>query len=174
MSPSKRRVLKPFALCAAVLASCCSGLAEPEIHLIPKGYTGNVFIIYAMDGGDQLLAKASSPCTASHRQQSSLLVATSDMGSLKQRIAIGLTCLSSFVSANGLWAFWVLVSTFAAGLIWWASLCLVLAGPLALAGFLLSLVRPRQPGAAWLNGILVIIFATIWYLLFRAGLQRHD
>jgi hypothetical protein len=52
MSPSKRRVLKPFALCAAVLASCCTGLAEPEMHLIPKGYTGNVFIIYAMDGGE--------------------------------------------------------------------------------------------------------------------------
>jgi hypothetical protein len=92
----------------------------------------------------------------------------------KQRIVIGLTCLSFVASANGLWALWVLASTFAAGLVWWASLCLVLAGPLALVGFLLSLVRPRQPGAAWLNGILVIIFATIWYLLFRAGLHRHD
>jgi len=92
----------------------------------------------------------------------------------KQRIVIGLTCLNSVVSANGLWAFWVLVSTFAAGLIWWASLCLVLAGPLALAGFLLALIRPRQLFAVWLNGILVIIFATIWYLLFRAGLHRHD
>lgn len=85
--------------------------------------------------------------------------------SLKQRVVIGLTLLSSAASGVGLWGLWVLLSTFAAGLVWWASLCLVLAGPLALAGFLLSFVRPRQLVAAWLNGILVITFATIWRLL---------
>jgi hypothetical protein len=94
--------------------------------------------------------------------------------SLKQRIVIGLTCLSSIASAIGLWALWVLASTFAAGLVWWAGLCVVLAGPLALAGLFLSLVRPRQPWPAWLNCILVIIFATIWYLLLGAGLHWHS
>ena len=87
--------------------------------------------------------------------------------SLKQRVVIGITLLSSVASAVGLWALCVLISTFAAGLVLWAGLCVVLAGPLALAGFLLSLVRPRQLVAAWLNGIFVITFATIWYLLLQ-------
>jgi hypothetical protein len=65
-----------------------------------------------------------------------------------------------------LWA----LARFATGIDWWASLFLLLGGPLALLTLVLSLFRRVQLLVAVLNGLLVIVYSYLWVkfiFLFR-------
>jgi len=92
----------------------------------------------------------------------------------KRRVARVLTTIGIVLCVFHFYAMWVLAATFAAGLVWWASI-LVLLGPFAaLLSLFVCLWRPRQLIAAALNAILLVIYIGLWApiiprLSFRAG-----
>ncbi len=56
----------------------------------------------------------------------------------------------------------VLAVTFAAGLVWWASLLLLLGPPVSVAALIVSMRAPRQGAAAVLSAILIVTYIVVW------------
>ena len=75
----------------------------------------------------------------------------------KRKLVRGLTVVSCLIASVNLYSFWVLISTFAADLVWWVELLHLVAPVSALLGFVTALWRPRQPAAAAVNvGVLLL------------------
>ena len=82
--------------------------------------------------------------------------------SLKSRMVWGLFVASVALLGFHLYAFWVLASTFAAGLVWWASLLVFLGPPVALACLVCSLRQPRQPSALAVSSLILVVYVILW------------
>ena len=96
------------------------------------------------------------------------------MHSSKWRISWALTVGSLILGVFHYYALWTLAVTFAAGLVWWASLLLVLGPPVAIISLVVSLRRPRQLIPAALSGLVVLAYVVIWaplvqHLTFRGA-----
>ncbi|MDQ3819227.1 MAG: hypothetical protein M3362_16340 [Acidobacteriota bacterium] len=63
-------------------------------------------------------------------------------------------------------AIWVLVAYFAAGLVWFAQVALLLSGPTSGVGAALALRRPRQKFAMVLGLLGLILWVLLWVLCF--------
>jgi type II secretory pathway component PulM len=60
------------------------------------------------------------------------------------------------------YALWVLATTFAAGLVWWAGVLTVLGPPLALVAFVCSILKPRGRTALVINSVVLTVYLVIW------------
>jgi len=80
----------------------------------------------------------------------------------KRRIGIVLTSLSGGFLVFHLYALWVVVRTFAAGLVWWAEPLVAIGPPLTLAALVHALWRPRQLALAATNAVLLAIYLAVW------------
>ena len=92
----------------------------------------------------------------------------SDPSALKRRSVQALTLLSCLLALVNVYSFWVLASTFATSLVWWAELLHVIAPASAFLGMLLSLWRPRQTISAGINGAVLRLHA-LFVLAFVVG-----
>ena len=66
----------------------------------------------------------------------------------------------------GYLAIWTLLTTLAAGIVWWASAALMVSGPISLVGGLLARRPPRQMAALWIGVISSAAWLTLWVLKF--------
>lgn len=67
---------------------------------------------------------------------------------------------------------YVLVSSIATELVWWAELSLLLSGPLALATSVFAWLRPRQPVAMIIAFLLFTAWGVLIGFMFFAGFRR--
>jgi hypothetical protein len=83
----------------------------------------------------------------------------------KQRIAWTLVTLGLAGVALSYWGIWVLVAYFAAGLVWYASLALLISGPVAAVGAGVARRQPRQHAAMWFGVSAFVAWVTLWVLM---------
>jgi hypothetical protein len=84
---------------------------------------------------------------------------TSDAGRVKKRIVRAMTVATALIAVFNCYSFWILVSTFASGLVLWAQILHLVAPIAAIVGVIMALWRPRQPVAAVINGAVILQFA---------------
>jgi hypothetical protein len=60
------------------------------------------------------------------------------------------------------YALWVLATTFAAGLVWWAGIPTVLGPPVGIGAFVFSILSPRSRAVFWINAAVVSVYLVIW------------
>jgi hypothetical protein len=80
-------------------------------------------------------------------------------------IVYSLSGLNLVVFLFNLFAVWVLASTFAAGLVWWAGILLLIGFPLALVSAGLAVWLKRWV-AVFGNGLLFVAYTVFWLSLF--------
>ena len=85
---------------------------------------------------------------------------------MKQVLSWFLVGLGLVGVAVGYWSIYILVAYFAAGIVWWASVLLFAGGPLALAGGVVSLRKPKQRVAAGLGFSGFALWVLLWFLCF--------
>ncbi|MDT4966004.1 MAG: hypothetical protein QOJ64_741 [Acidobacteriota bacterium] len=64
------------------------------------------------------------------------------------------------------YALWILIAYFAAGLVWFANLALLLSGPVSGIGGILAWLKPRQKIAMVLGILGFALWVLLWVLCF--------
>ncbi|KAA0228366.1 hypothetical protein EDS67_13480 [candidate division KSB1 bacterium] len=73
-----------------------------------------------------------------------------------------LTLLSGALFVAHFYGFWILASTFAAGLVWWMNLLIALGPVAAVTAFVVTLRQRAQPLLASVNGIFIVVYGIFW------------
>lgn len=74
----------------------------------------------------------------------------------------GLTCASVALCCAHLCILWVLGTSQASGLVWWANILLLAGPPLALLSLVAALRAPRRALLSMLNGIILAVYVAVW------------
>jgi hypothetical protein len=80
----------------------------------------------------------------------------------KTALARWLTVVSVALFVVHFYGFWVIFSTFAAGLVWWMNLLTLVGPPVTLIALVVTLRRRAQPILASLNAVLMVVYAIFW------------
>jgi len=91
---------------------------------------------------------------------------TSTVRSVSVWTLVGLGAAGVLLSYFGIW---VLAAYFGAGLVWYASLALVMSGPISALGAAIALRKPRLQVAAAVGALGLIAWMALWAILFHAG-----
>src|ERR1700678_137393 len=80
-----------------------------------------------------------------------------------------LVAIGTFVVALSCYSIWIIAAYFVAGLAWFASLAILVSGPISGLGAFFARRKPRQKAAFAVGVAGFFLWIVIWVLLFTIG-----